>query len=139
MRNASDNSTIAVSFVPVCATNHFRLSVACSDRRKAFGDLVIIRVYHSVLLFAIRKFMHCMKKTWFLLVKYAYVTLLEKDKPLFFSCVFSSKIPPVECNIRPIGFYVKDEFLSCLRSVAVRAVLLTSVPSVLTSRRADGR
>jgi len=41
LRNASDISTMAVSFVPVWATSQLRLSVAFSDRRKAFGVLVM--------------------------------------------------------------------------------------------------
>ena len=79
---------MAVSVVPVLATSHFRLSVACSDRRKAFGVLVIFRVYHAYCILLYTRLLHCMKNTPFLLVKYASQPLLEKDKPLLFSCDF---------------------------------------------------
>jgi hypothetical protein len=89
------------------ATSHFRLSVACSDRRKAFGVLVIFRVYHAYCILLYTRLLHCMKNTPFLLVKYASQPLLEKDKPFFFWCDFRSELPPVTCLYSRVPSLVK--------------------------------
>lgn len=86
-KNASDISTIAVSVVPVCATNHFRLSVACSDRRKAFDNLGMFPVYHNVLRFAIRRLTTLYEEVaYFILVMLPCNFVGERQALAFFVC-----------------------------------------------------
>jgi len=46
---------------------------------------------------------HCMKRSLFLYLFFSLQPLLEKDKPLLFSCDFRSALPPVDLLILPLS------------------------------------
>ena len=106
-RNANDISTIAVSFVPVWATSQLRLSVAFSDNRKAFGVLVMFRVYHTVLLFAIRQVMSLYEEYASFIANLPTCNFVGERQALAFLVRFFDEIPPVDVNINALVFFVK--------------------------------